>query len=525
MTTIFKTKEQNIFVTFLELLQIKHTEKYSNKIYGEHPHKYNLFGLSKMLSDYGIENAGLKFKDKDDIFDIQTPFIAHIGNEFVIVSKITTEHIIYIWKGKNITLPIEKFNKMWTGVVLVAEASKQSIEPNYKNNKKEELFDVFLKRILVVFTGILATILYITQSIYTNWGLTLALAVNFIGIYTGYLFILKQMHIRSQYADKICSLFKQGDCNNILESKAAKFLGVISWSEIGLGYFISNAIVILFLPQLISYLAIINFCVLPYSFWSVWYQKFSAKQWCPLCLIVQVLLWAIFIIDLLFGFAKLPVWNLTNILLITCIYLLPFLVTGIIVDKFSKARKVIWLIQEINSIKADENVFEALLKKQPYYKVDKSTSSILWGNPNATILVTVFTNPHCFPCTKMHARIEKLLKEEHDNLCIQYIFSSFNAALSISNKNLIASYLNNESELRKIIFHEWFKDGTINKDELIKKYSINSKDVKVEEEFLRHEKWKEDTGLRATPTVLVNGYKLPDNYKIEDLRYFFKLDL
>lgn len=26
--------------------------------------------------------------------------------------------------------------------------------------------------------------------------------------------------------------------------------------------------------------------------------------------------------------------------------------------------------------------------------------------------------------------------------------------------------------------------------------------------------------LRATPTILVNGYKLPDNFKVEDMRYF-----
>jgi len=30
--------------------------------------------------------------------------------------------------------------------------------------------------------------------------------------------------------------------------------------------------------------------------------------------------------------------------------------------------------------------------------------------------------------------------------------------------------------------------------------------------------------LRATPTILVNGYKLPENYKIEDLRYFTESD-
>jgi protein-disulfide isomerase len=51
---------------------------------------------------------------------------------------------------------------------------------------------------------------------------------------------------------------------------------------------------------------------------------------------------------------------------------------------------------------------------------------------------------------------------------------------------------------------------------------INNPDI--ETEFQKHEAWKEKTQLRATPTVLVNGYKLPDNYKIEDLRYFTNVE-
>jgi protein-disulfide isomerase len=47
----------------------------------------------------------------------------------------------------------------------------------------------------------------------------------------------------------------------------------------------------------------------------------------------------------------------------------------------------------------------------------------------------------------------------------------------------------------------------------------------IEVEFQKHESWKEKTHLRATPTILVNGYKLPDNYKIEDLRYFTEFDV
>ena len=49
----------------------------------------------------------------------------------------------------------------------------------------------------------------------------------------------------------------------------------------------------------------------------------------------------------------------------------------------------------------------------------------------------------------------------------------------------------------------------------------------IEIEFQKHRSWKEQTQLHATPMILVNGYKLPDSYKIEDLQNFtdFKIDI
>ena len=62
-------KLQNPFTAFLDLLKVKHTSEFSNRYFNEHPRKYNLLGLSKMLSDYGAENAGTRITDKEkDIF-------------------------------------------------------------------------------------------------------------------------------------------------------------------------------------------------------------------------------------------------------------------------------------------------------------------------------------------------------------------------------------------------------------------------------------------------------------------------
>lgn len=523
ITTLFRTRNQNVFVSFLELLNVKHTKTYSNTLFNEHPHKYNLLGVSKMLSEYNIENAATRIEDKEmNLFNIETPFVAPFGGDFVTIREVTADNVRLTRNGKDISILPQEFNKSWSGVVLLAEKNNTSIELNYKENKRAELLNIGQKCILgflILITGLFA---YVSNSLYHNPGLTLVLAINMIGMYIGYLLVQKQMHIHSTYADKICSLFQQSDCNSVLESKAAKFLGVIGWSEVGLGYFISNVFLVLFFPRLISYLALINIFALPYTVWSVWYQKFKAKQWCPLCLIVQILFWAMFAVNLIFGFIAVPVISADTLLLIACIYGIPFLLINISVPKLSEGTKVEQIKQEINSIKANDEVFLSLLKQQPHYEVERSTSAILLGNPDADILVTILSNPHCGPCSRMHERVENII-EHTDNLCIQYIYSSFEEDLNSSNKFMIAVYLNKRLKDVKEIYAEWFEKGKFSKEDFFSKHGVNIEDEAVEKEFRKHESWIAETGLRATPTILVNGYKLPDNYKIEDLRFFSEL--
>jgi len=169
---------QNTFVAFLELLKVKHTGDYSCKIFNEHPHKYNLFGLSKMLSYYGIRNAGTKITNKEeDIVKIETPFIAHFGGDFAVVYKTPKSpegyleqipqsfnpSIHFIRNGKKITIPVSQFIQSWSGVILLAETTPNSIEPEYKEHRKKEFFNIAQKSILFLAGILIFGIIYINQ--------------------------------------------------------------------------------------------------------------------------------------------------------------------------------------------------------------------------------------------------------------------------------------------------------------------------------------------------------------------------
>ena len=301
------SKRQNIFISFLELLKVRHTKEFSNQYFNEHPHKYNLFGLSKMLSEYGIENAAIRITNKEqDLPEIQTPFIAPFGGDFAAVHKIKPDKVSLLWRGSEHELPVAKFIEAWNGIALLAEPPPTSIEPNYREHRKTELLGLLIKALLFSAGGFILLLTYLKSALYTTIGLSLLLLINLTGIFISWLLMLKHLRIRSQYADKICSLFKQSNCNSVLESSAAKLFGIIGWSEVGLGYFATNVLFLLFAPSLVAYIALINIATLPYAFWSAWYQYAKARQWCPLCLIVQVLLWSIFAVNCIFGYILIP---------------------------------------------------------------------------------------------------------------------------------------------------------------------------------------------------------------------------
>ncbi|WP_165044800.1 vitamin K epoxide reductase family protein [Dysgonomonas sp. ZJ709] len=508
----------NTLTSMLYFLKVKHTKSYANKHFNEHPHKYNMLGLSKMLSHFGVENLGVKANDKEeDILALETPYIAHIGSDFVTVYKVTESEISFIRDGKEITVSLEEYLKIWSGVVLLAETNENSMEPEYKKNRKSEFLGRIQKMLLILAIAVLSIILLIHNDIYHNIGLILLLILCVIGVYIGYLLVIKQLNIHSNYADKICSLFSKSDCNDVLDSPAAKFMGIISWSELGLSYFTSNIILILFAPSLLSFLVIINICAIPYSFWSIWYQKFKLKQWCPLCLVVQVLFGALFIVNLTYGFVQIPDFTIISFLSVGTIYAIPFFTINLVLPKFTEERKIERITQEFNSFRINENVFLPLLRDQPRYELNKNTSRILFGNPESKNLLTIFTNPHCEPCARMHMRVENLLSEVENNFCIQYVLTSFNTDLDSSSEFLI--YINNNKSIeeRNKIYHEWFRGGKYKKEEFFRKYKFTYKSVS--EEYKQHKIWKEQAKLMATPIIILNGFELPKNYNIEDLKY------
>ena len=118
-------EHDNLFIQILEILSIKHTEDFTIRYYERHPHKNNLFGLSEMLRYYNIENVAAEIqKTQENLSSLDVPFVAYVDHEFVLVRHVSTEAIIYSWRGKNITLSIPVFLERWSGILTTADSNR-----------------------------------------------------------------------------------------------------------------------------------------------------------------------------------------------------------------------------------------------------------------------------------------------------------------------------------------------------------------------------------------------------------------
>ena len=285
----------SLFSDFLKELDVKHTVGFSDEQF-ENMNFKSLFGFSRLLSSYGIPNAAFQIKDTNEILKVPVPFIAQKDHSFVLVTDIDAEGKGMKWKtcrGEE-SGTTDDFIGGCSGIVLQAYPDENSIEPDYSKHHLLEIAKVAKRWILILCTCLLGVWGFVEGRLYTNLSTILLTAVDLAGLGVAWLLTLKSLKVKSATADSVCGVLQKHGCDHVLEDKASSFFGIFSWSEVGLAYFSVSLAVLLIFPQMIGTLALINACCLPFTFWSIWYQKFRIKTWCTLCVITQCLLWCQF---------------------------------------------------------------------------------------------------------------------------------------------------------------------------------------------------------------------------------------
>lgn len=507
---------KNVIEFFLEQLEVKYTHSYASKLYDEHPHKYNMFGLIDILHSYNLNAIGIKVKN-NNYTKLSFPCILHIKNGFVVALKLNNRHISYYWNGNVFCMPLEKFNAMWTGNAIVIDGDSDASEPYYITHLNEERVGIFKKALCAItLLFILILALFKNCNYYNSYSI-LFIFLDFLGIILCALLIGKQLHIKSRISDKVCSLFHQKDCFSVLSSEKATFFG-LSWSEIGLSFFVANLLSLILAPYIINELSNICILAIAYAFWSIYYQWRVVRQWCVLCLSVQCVIFLMACLGIFKNVVEGFYFNILNALAFFSSWYFIIIVFDLWIKYEGIVRNRLESLQSYKALKSNKTVFQALLTSERYCKTGFEDSNITFGNKNAKMLITILTNPHCNPCARTHVKIDELLSKYKEKLCVQYVFSAFNTELKDSNRLLIAIWQQMGEQDAIGAYSQWYREGKYHAHDFINKWKeIDIYALSVENELKRHEKWIERTGYTATPTILVNGYELPEEYDIEDI--------
>ena len=464
----------------------------------------------------------------DDLHILPCPFIAHTttkGGEFLLVENIDNKNVLVSnerWSDHK--LSHEEFKKKFSGIVLTAEASSASAPELFNKNKVQARLESLRTPFVIIGSVLISLLVLFTHLSHPFlWQMPALIIIVTMGLIASILLLVQSIDNNNPLIERLCQSGSKTNCNAILTSNAAKVFDWLSWSEVGFFYFAGSWLMLLCNPGSVAILqlaAMINIIGIPYTVYSIYYQWRVAKQWCILCCAIQGLLWLELIpsISVITQTYILP--NSSEFIAAFACFVVPVLVWVFLKPFLLKAQQTKHLKAQLRKFKYDSELFEKLLKQGPNYAPPHEGWSIVLGNVEASTIITMVSNPYCQPCAAAHKVLDGWLGSLLD-IQVRIIFNADNSDKDF--KTPVVRHLMALSELqdKKIVkeaLHDWYEQKQKDYGAWAKTYPVTldaDKYQKLEKQLA----WCYIADVTFTPTILINGYRLPANYRLQDIKY------
>lgn len=510
---------ESIVGQWMRLLKIPISKGYLHKSLLSHPAYPSATSITDVLDYLGIDNAAMVV-DKEKINEIPVPFMAHVNSkrgDFVLVSDTA-----------KLLQHRHRFLEEWDGVVIMAE-KPQKLE-NTENQKWVDS-EKRSKWVMGLSVASVLAIIMALMSFQFSFLLAGLIIATIAGLGVSCIIVQHELGFRNTFTEKLCAIGKNADCDAVLNSKKSKLFSWLSWADVGVIWFSSILLILIislfnspdsFLFILLTPLFI---CALLFSFLSLYYQWQVVKKWCPLCLLTIVLLWLQSAI-ILSQSAKI---SFTGFSLQTIYVVLFFFIMintiwiAILKPALSGSKKNEEKYYQALRFKNNPVIFSMILNKQR--KVDPVAWENDWqlGNANSPVQIMVACNPYCGPCAQMHKVLDELITRTNFGLTIRF---GVNAAAQEDERTKAVAHFfqlvsNKQAnvEFKRSILNVWYAD--MDMDKFIKQYPLQD-EADVSKQLINHEEWAKEAAIEFTPTLFINGYMLPEEYKASDLIFVLK---
>jgi uncharacterized membrane protein/thiol-disulfide isomerase/thioredoxin len=540
MAQSFRTNLGNVAKHYIQQLKIAVTQTTLKESLEQNPYYPSLYSISNTFNRFNIEN--ISFTATAENFDeLQPPFITYCsgqstGKDFVLVTAITATQVSYLAEtGKSKIVSREDFLKQWQNVVFAAEATAQSGEKDYTLKVKIEKVKATKRSLLYAGVGLLIGLLVYWLINGTNNTIAAAgiAIIKLTGVAATVLLLIYEIDKTNSFVKNICTAGKQTNCDAVLNSKAAKFLGM-GWGELGFFYFAATTIFLL-LPGLsfinkLPWLAIASTLAAPYIVFSIYYQYKVVKQWCPLCLAVQAVL------------AMELIWALNNFWLnnnytlqsplsspefpsalgrIGGAVLLPVIIWYLLKPILLAAKDAPVYNAAYKRLLYNPEIFNGLLQQQTAAPDGWQQLGINIGNPDAPNTIIKVCSPYCNPCAMAHLILEGIVKRNRDiNLKIIFFVSSDEInTVNKPAKHLLAIASKGNLQATEDALDSWYLSKKKEYESFATRFPIECELKSQDEKIEKMKNWCDAADIIGTPTIFINGKKLPQTYNFNELQY------
>jgi len=525
---------ESVTAKMLKTLKVKFSHGALRKKMQSNPNYPSVLAIMDVLTEWNL-GCQVYNLDKEDFNQGEMPFplIVHTTQgkgRFMLIHGFNEKTFVYSDESKNrASIAASEFFSVWDGVTLFAERTAQSGDPEYANNK----ISYGLKKLNIP-TSILLALIAVCYSLGSNSAnlLTVFLVlIKSIGLAVGIMLLLHSVNANNPFVRSLCSLGGENNCSAILKSKASKVTSWLSWSEVGFFYFAGSLLSVLLAPGAtfsltIFLLGVLNLLSLPYTIYSITYQ-YRNKQWCVLCLTTQAVLWIEFLIFFNTGFYTLgDIGNYSFMQIayfsmsIVFSFSAPVVIWGFLFTLLNKASGANQVTKQLNRFKYNSALFKKVLESQPYHEVGEVLKPIVIGDKDAKHSITIVSNPNCDPCSLAHNKLETIVKKRQD-IRVEVIFTTPNdnedlrtrVALHLSAINFIQG---NQSAATAL--NSWYQNE---EKDFLKWTELNPAEVNEEVSSVttKQRNWCESIDIAYTPTIFINGYKIPEPYQLEDIEH------
>jgi uncharacterized membrane protein len=524
------------------LCNIRATKSHIRKTLISHPDYPSLLSLAESLLEWGVGSEAVKGTVKD-LSEADCPAIAHLNNRIYVVLKGIRNNrvkLIHPTEG-TMNMSMDDFSEIWSGVLLRVFPGKESKEIDYRSHRKNEWISKLQKISTFVGLPLLINTVFFYSMAHTS-GLKILLPLG-IGKIAG--FIVCAVMVAgsiggSRVLKSICPTGKVADCSRVMASPAGKLFG-IPMAEWGLLYF-TGGFMSIFLSLLtgriessLYILGILAFLALPYTIFSIAYQAFVVRSWCWLCLVVQALFWFEFIV--LYGFISrrlgsagwtlpLPIISGFGFVLLTWVALRPVLKS---VNRADAAES------EITRMRRRPEYIQAQLSRTDKTNMGRFPFEVEIGPAAAPITLIEVVNPMCGHCAQPFNQLERLIKLGKGQIkgVIRFLVLSKDDEMTDTEKmldhevavgilslaeagkredvrNALSSWFSSNPDFSRRKFEKWRENYLT---------GIMIEHEKIADILSLHRKWAGECAINVTPTLFMDGLRLPPGMQVEDLKY------